>query len=434
MIISVKQKNIFLIKWLAVILSLLFIPQSSLIIVALFSILYLANKIDSLDVLLVFFLIYFIQNGLADLGGMTDFRYILIILLIVKPLAKKSEKKFNILLFFKDHKMSILFFIYILLNSLLISINTEYSLLQMVIFLLLLLFTFKGTFSSEEFNFEEKKQNLISMCIAILLLSFLLFPFPEIVYARNGKGFQGVTVHPNAFGVFIAPFCGYFLLTLIRKKGFFNFLLFFVTLIFLILSQSRTSLFSFVLGLFVYFFINSEFRSKFTRILILFSIPLFLIVLLNFTKITTAVNGFLIKSDSESFSESVIVSRGALFEAQFNNIKENLIFGIGFKVPSDLSVANNLSLEDKISYEKGNMLTASVEELGVFGAGLFFLFLISFLKKESRFKNSFQILPIIAVFTSLGEATLFSIGGLGILIWTLIFLNRFNSVLGSDNL
>ncbi|MDD3722827.1 MAG: O-antigen ligase family protein [Lutibacter sp.] len=431
MIKRVKQKNIFLIKWLLVVLSLLFIPQSALFIVVIFSILYIAKKLDSLDILLVFFLIYFIQNGLVDLEGMTGFRYVLIILLIVKPIGKSG---FNILLLFKDYKIAILFLIYIFFNSLLVSTNVAYSLLELFIFMLLLLFTFKGTYSSNEFSFEEKKENLISMSIVILLLSLLMLPFPEIVYARNGTGFQGVSVHPNAFGVFLAPFCGYFLLTLIRKKSIFNFLLFFVTLIFLILSQSRTSLFSLLLGLFVYFIINSEFRTRFNKILILVSIPLFLIVLLNFNKITTSVYGFMNKSGSESFLESVIISRGSLFEAQFTNIKENFFFGIGFKVPSDKNTINKLSLDDKISYEKGNMLSASIEEIGIIGTGFFLLFLIRFLKKKSHYRNSFQILPIIAVFTALGEATLFSIGGLGIFIWTLIFLNRFNYVLSPNNL
>ncbi|WP_299179823.1 O-antigen ligase [uncultured Chryseobacterium sp.] len=414
-----------MIKWLFVVLSLLFIPKSAIIIIILFSILYLADKVDNLDVVLTFFLIYFIQNGLGSLQGMVMIRYILIPVLLLKSfhniIKEKSTYKHNI-------RYLLFFLIYLLINALFISTDTKYSFIEFILFLILLLFSFNGAKSIDNKDFEKKIINIKTLYIAVIFLSLIMMPIRSVAYARNGIGFQGVVVHPNALGVFLAPFCGYMFLRVLRNKNKWDIFLFIIAIILLFLSLSRTSFFSFLLGVCVYFVINNSFRARFSKMLLLFSLPLVIIFALNFSKISNSLSGFLIKSKgAESFTESVEQSRGKLFTAQLKNFEENPLFGIGFKVPSNKIAVTKTSTTDEIYYEKGNILLASLEELGIVGALLFLIALVSLLKSSKYVQNDFQILPIIATITALGEATLFSIGGLGIFIWVLIFLNKFNT-------
>ena len=137
---------------------------------------------------------------------------------------------------------------------------------------------------------------------------------------------------------------------------------------------------------------------------------------------------FLDKSNTGSITESVLLSRGSLIDKQVLNISNNPIFGIGFKNPSDLKKIDDIFSTGK-AYEKGNMFLASLEELGIIGSVILFLTIIALLKLHQNSYNNLLVLPLIALITIMGEATLFSIGGIGILIWSFVFLSFHNGLL-----
>lgn len=176
----------------------------------------------------------------------------------------------------------------------------------------------------------------------------------------------------------------------------------------------------------MFFSVNNSFRKLFSRKLLLLVLPLLLTFLLFSDQIQVLSKEFLLKSGDDTFVESVKRSRGDLLQNQIANIDKNPILGIGFKVPSNKSL--DTGGEDKLYYEKGNMLTATIEELGFTGLILMLLVFIFLIRRQGRFTNNteYQLLPIIAIFTTLGEATLFAIGGLGTFIWLLIFLSKSN--------
>lgn len=423
-------KNIqkkYLLQWFVVILSLLLIPKSAIIIIVLFSILFLFDKIDNLDVAVTFFLIYFIQNGLNSLDSLVMLRYILIPILIAKTFLNVRTKKIKL----KPKKiyLVVLLLTYLLFNVIFVSVNSSFSFIEYLLFILLLIFSYKAGEINSIDNYFVKIVNIQSLYYVIIVMSIAVIPITNIAYARNGVGLQGITVHPNAFGVFLAPFCGYMLVKFLHDKRKIYVIFFFLSLILLFLSLSRTSFFSFVLGTVIYFFINSSFRSKFSKIFLWSAIPLIIITIFNFNSISNSLSGFLIKSEgSGSFVESVEQSRGLLIKKQLANIEENMLFGIGFKIPSNKIAITKTSSTDEVYYEKGNMLMASLEELGIVGTIIFVFVLIRLLRTSKKSNSEFQILAIIAIISAMGEATLFSIGGLGVFIWILVFLNRFQII------
>jgi hypothetical protein len=412
---------LYLAKWLLIVLSLLLIPKSGVIIVVAIGIFYIAGKLDNLDVVISFFLIFFIQNSLSSLGDLVMIRYLLIPLLLIRPLP---DSTFSFGLLLKRNVSLGIFLVYIVLNVFFISSSTSHSLFEFVSFIILLLFTFKGAYTSSYFNMELKKANLESVFLVILVTSILVLPIPQIGYARNGIGFQGITIHPNNFGVFLAPFCGYYLIKLISRKYLTDSAILLVSLIFLILTQSRTSLFSLVLGMGIYASRHIKVGAYFARSILLLSVPTFLFLTFNYKTVEATISEYLVKGNtSSSFSESLVKSRGNLVNAQLNNIASEPIYGIGFKIPSNRIAITKQSSNDLVFYEKGNMILACLEELGLVGCLIFVYLLISMILSTSKVNYGFEILAIISIFTTLGEATLFSIGGLGILIWTLLFLN-----------
>jgi hypothetical protein len=135
-------------------------------------------------------------------------------------------------------------------------------------------------------------------------------------------------------------------------------------------------------------------------------------------------------AEKQVFSlEGYASSRSGPLARSFSNIQDNLATGIGFAVPSDSRLidanvaAHNLHVlktegRFMILSDKGNSFVAIVEETGILGAplwlGLFF-WLLSRVASSGSIGRSMAFLFILC---AIGEATVFTMSGIGLLQWT----------------
>lgn len=135
-------------------------------------------------------------------------------------------------------------------------------------------------------------------------------------------------------------------------------------------------------------------------------------------------------AEKQVFSlEGYASSRSGPLARSFSNIQDNLATGIGFAVPSDSRLvdanvaAQNLHIlktEGRflILADKGNSFVAIVEETGILGApfwlGLFF-WVLSRVAASGSIGRSMALLFILC---AIGEATVFTMSGIGLLQWT----------------
>ncbi|MCZ2085616.1 MAG: O-antigen ligase family protein [Flavobacteriales bacterium] len=415
-----------IIKWLTVILILLLIPYGSIFLVVIFTFLFFRKKIYNIDLLLLYFLLFFTQNLVG--GGEAGLKNIRFLLIFISFFLTVGQRGFSYKSLFRKNSFVPFLFIFLLLHSIIFSYNIANSIVELLSFLLLFLFAFKNTYFENVQQRVRIINDIEAMYIAILLLSIITIAIPSISYAKNGTGFQGVGNHPNTFGVVVAPFCGWALIKLVQRFSLKDLILSVLCLVFLYLTQSRTALLSVFLGIITLMIINKKLRvliSRKTLVLIILSAAF---IILNLNSITTSMFNFLDKSKTGSVEESVLLSRGSIIDKQTFNIDKNPLFGIGFKTPSDLIVSENVFSLGK-PYEKGNTLLAAVEELGIIGFIILFIAIVLLLKLRINRRSSLLILPLIGLFTTMGEATLFSIGGIGVLIWAFVFLSFHNGIL-----
>lgn len=405
----------------SLIIAALLIPGGPIVITAAGVVFGVLGQIRKTNLFFLFFLTGFINGALANFEGYAMLRYLLLIPLIVNPR--------NFILLKKVLTVPIiLFFSYLIGHSALISPDPIFSLLNVFAALLTIVGGFAAVHSDKKEDFWASF-TVISM--AVVFWSLISIPFPEFSYARNGVGLQGIATHPNLFAVFLAPMCFYSLARLIARPTLMDTLCFGIIFTTLTLSQSRTSIFSVILALVIYFFFAKDILHLYTKRLVFSFVPLVLITVVFAAPISDFVLSVMTKGGGGSitFAESVERSRGALFMAQTQNIAENPLLGIGFKILS--TGASNSFFEASSTdnaYEKGVFLLALIEELGIFGGILFFAVLYSMLRHIFRreVRSPIFFIPVCFLFTTFGEATLLSIGSNGPLIWASIAFSRYN--------
>lgn len=282
----------------------------------------------------------------------------------------------------------------------------------------------------------------ITLFVVILLCSFPL-AVSELGYVRNGKGFQGLLNHPQAYGVFLAPFLAFTSAGIIsrRLRGWLWWLVLPIGLVSLVLTRARTGLLAFLLGTvvgFAWLVLNRPrdsakelalFRTRSGLFLLCF---LVIAVILVAPSVADDVNSFLLKSSSvETLGEAFYRSRGFLIERSLQNIKKHPWFGIGFGVASDpesFHVRREplFGLPIGASTEKGFAFVAIVEEVGVVGTTVFLLFIVMLLRPALAKRRSWPNYALVfgALFVNFGEAVFFAMGGQGLIVWLLLGYTR----------
>ena len=134
-----------------------------------------------------------------------------------------------------------------------------------------------------------------------------------------------------------------------------------------------------------------------------------------------------VSSDHRSLGEALTGSRQGLMEYSLYEFRRKPLFGSGFQVAEyTREYVRGKGLVLSASVEKGILPLMVLGETGVFGALAFALFLVSFFVACAQ-RKYFITMSLFAVFlmSNMGEATLFSPGGIGGILWMICVVGGF---------
>lgn len=268
----------------------------------------------------------------------------------------------------------------------------------------------------------------------LVIGSWLVFPL-GVGYIRSA-GFQGLLNHPQTLGPVGAITAVWFIGTYIfsrEKKSSLYLLLGGASIVLIFYSLARIGL-AMIAGGFIFAYLASIGSGKMVRItpagrnIIITSVILFVIALgYNSEGIINYFVDFFKKSvDTTEVSEVVYESRGFLIAASMQNFYDFPVFGIGFGVPTDYergfqNMSTFMGIPTGASIEKGFMPSAVLEETGLVGATLTVILIMTLIVVVNR-KQQFHVLWLLmtTLLLNVGEAVLFSFGGLGLFAWLMI--------------
>jgi hypothetical protein len=392
----------------------------------------LLGKQQSIQALALLFLFTMINPGIAphiEIGPLL--RYVVLFSVFLSIFLRISFLKYHSIAFY-----TLVFAVFILIHSFFFSKFAIVSILKIVSWTIVIISLLKAWGELNELEHVRMKKWISRFFLFILLSSLPFLLIPEIGYRYNLSGFQGVLNHPQAFGVFIALVAAIFFAHFFEKNKFSWSL---VSLLFLIcllifLSKARTAILSLFMSLSItlfFFFITFFLKKKFVLPIFQtkrFFFILFLVFFLLFTsKIIKPIDSFLQKNTSNinNLFEIFKESRGVLFQPMIENINKNFITGIGFGIASDplsMNIQRDpfLNLPISVSVEKGTIYIAILEELGIFGFILFVIWVFILFYKVVIYSYASMIILITILLLNIGEAMLFSIGGMGLPILILL--------------
>lgn len=284
-----------------------------------------------------------------------------------------------------------------------------------------------------------------TLFLVVLCLSIPTYLLHSIGFAKNGRGFQGILNHPQAFAVFLCPLTTWLSCVVVTREK--TEPLFFWTLLLawfsLFASQGRTALLSVILGVFSALLIMSLFQSHILRAMfgrlrrdkraaVTLNLSLILglgLALVYFPNIQQGLSDFMSKGDdTASIDEQFHNSRGFLIERSWENFQENPLVGIGFGVPSEPNDDKGLGSDAggiavSAPTEKGFLPSAALEENGVLGT-IFLVIFMGCLLHDCLKRRSFANLCLFltCIFVNIGEMIFFSLGGVGLFMWLLMGL------------
>lgn len=274
--------------------------------------------------------------------------------------------------------------------------------------------------------------------LVILTLISLPLLASSLGYLRNGRGFQGVLNHPQAFGPAMAVLAAWAASRALNSNPppYRLIGLFVLCLVLIVLSEARTAGLGLVVALPLAALVLQTLtrrrlkdlfpaiRSRRVAIVALLSLA---ILSLSASFLSDSVQGFILKrGDAAGLVEAYDRSRGRLMQDMWVNIREHPWTGIGFGIASDplaMEIQRDpiLGLPVGASIEKGVLPLAVLEELGIPGALAVLAWLWLLVRRSIAGRHMVPItLLLIALLLNMGEMMLFSPGGMGLLMLVVI--------------
>ena len=341
---------------------------------------------------------------------------------------------------------SLVFFLifagYLLFNSIVISPHPQISTFKTIAFIAGFLAVYFSISVSQKYNWERFKFNVGTFYI---MASLPFYVVRSIGYARNRISFQGITNHPQFFGMILALLLAFmvFYVLSVKGPGFSGILPKLVIVIgfFELLStDTRTGIFAFFLGvlllLFTYYvgfsFIRKDAVMKiFKSPYMFFALMLVgLVAIFQFDHIATKVENVVHKTarfGDQSTKVGVFASRETAFNCSMDNFYENMAFGIGFGVPSNFEYRKVVTVRGipiSAPVEKGNIVSGLLEETGVTGFFLFSAFVLSVFAQIKNYGRAYHLITFfVAMLINLGEMVFFATGGSGVFIWYMMLMS-----------
>lgn len=286
-------------------------------------------------------------------------------------------------------------------------------------------------------EFDATSRRLFLLLTFVVLASLPLVALP-LGYLRNGTGFQGILNHPQVFGMSVALLGAWTGARMFgeQRPSWFLIALTGLCLVLVFLSEARTGGLALVLGLGLSLLLSPIFSGRKLLRMVpgLASGRVWLVLggaaaagIAIASTISNLIERFLTKSHRASVNgifDAYETSRGFLVDSMLANIANAPFRGVGFGIAShptlmiiDRDPIFNLPLGAPV--EKGMAPLAVLEEVGVIGACL----IAGWVFWLSRNGAKGGIAPLAVCLTSLalnlGENTLFSPGGQGLLVLVL---------------
>lgn len=274
---------------------------------------------------------------------------------------------------------------------------------------------------------------LVTTCLCVPLLAT-----PAIGYLLNQSGFQGVTSQPQAFAVLFAPLVAYYVMRTVETESLAltRWCMALAGITLLVFSQSRTGVAAALggigLGLFVWWRNKRAARGFGPGFWLRASCGVLLLAALGYlfrVEILEAATEFVLKGvEGELDTESLLTSRAVLFATVWQSFLSQPVLGIGFGVPTlpdelQMTTSSTFGVVLSASIEKGNGFLQVLEETGVVGAAVMGGFLVALGRAGGLARNAAAMaLVAAALATNVGEAIIYSLGGVGLAQWAYVML------------
>ncbi len=366
-------------------------------------------------------------------GGTGVGRYLVIVAVASRAFIDRKGRRDNGKSYSSFVAATIFLTLFFVVHSILVSPFVDVSILKAVSWGLTMsaLVSLWGSLSDEE---RCQSEGVIYTILILVLFASIPLLISSAGYARNGTGFQGVLNHPQVFGSTMALFgtwSGARMLSQ-KKPSWKSISILLASLALVILSESRTAGIAMVIGLVLSLFLSTLLSGKplvqmapgvvSGRIWAIVGGGLIAVVAMA-TAFSDAIYYFLSKSgraESGNLIDAYENSRGFLMDAMLINIAQYPLRGIGFgigSIPSMMLVERDelLGLPLGASIEKGIAPLAILEEVGVFGAALVVIWTFQLLRKGAVGGLAAFAVCLTALLLNMGENTLFSPGGQGLL-------------------
>ena len=252
-----------------------------------------------------------------------------------------------------------------------------------------------------------------------LLLTALIIPSAGVIPFNRFKvvndSFQGIINHPNLFGIFGAIYICFLLYSSYSTRhntglGWERIVLLGLTFVMIYLSESRTGMFSAAIILLIYFItMNSESKMKLFLGLAVFSVLVAFYFLINnnaYHELLDEINHFIMKRDTDN----ILDTREAMIEESMNKFHLNPSLGSGFGAPY-VPWIKSFKFSMSMTYESGNLYATLLGDTGLWGFGLFVIYMGYILIKAKPKKWILFFAPVII---SLGEMAFFSTNNIAI--------------------
>ena len=309
----------------------------------------------------------------------------------------------------------------------------------------------------------------LALACVLVFGSILLIPFPAISYAtslgyalREGgvelatevfKNMQmeeaayalfcGITNHSQAFAPVLVCVFGWVVCDMLfveRRFRWLHVLLIIAIFPLLYMTRSRVALVSILFTLFIINFyvvrrivLPDEIKVKLNQGLLLG------VLLLGIGAAVMQMRGGMLSQwvrktndvqyDKRTLVDALTSSRMGLMEQSMREFRRNPLVGSGFQVAEytrDLVKASRGKFIISASIEKGLLPVMVLGETGIFGAVAFAIFLLMFYSTcaKRQYYVTITMFSILLV-TNMGEATFFSPGGIGGILWMVCVVGGF---------
>ena len=413
--IVIKKTTIeWIVIWILLVFSFINVTTlvASLVILLLF---FKQREIGAIKILNIISLRTIINPGLAvDIGSVQNLKWVIIFLCSSYLIA--SYRKIN-----KNHRMKLnkillpilAYGLYSILSSFITSTLPTVAIFKMVSYIIPFFGIIIGVYiTSRKIDWLDW---MSKMFISLLFFSIPLISNP-IGYLRNGYSFQGMSNHPNLFGIILALFFAIILTRLQLKKAdnhLFMYIILVITFYLGILTKSRTSMIAMSILLIIYIILLK--MNSIKKVLIYNIIGVLSIVYLMIDKqIINEIESFLYKGQ-----ENILYSRSMQIDGLLSNFLRNPLFGSGFAVP--VTPFKSFAFSSEYVVEPGNLILSVLSYGGIFGLILFVAYLFKIFRVSLKNYRQTIFLFLSPILISMGEMVFFSTNNIG--VWCYMFIS-----------